>query len=118
MDSKPIIPTPPPRCKKDSTLFTLRRLGIGGTLAKTLTNTNCIESMISIPRRTTAHHRTGDQVEGRLDGEALDPSRHARGRALVLPGPRHTDMKNLVAALRKETAPIGDAPAEHSHAAA
>lgn len=34
-------------------MFTVRRLGVGGTLAKTLTNTNCIESMISIARRST-----------------------------------------------------------------
>jgi len=34
-------------------IFTVRRLGITGTLAKTLTNTNCIESMISVARRTT-----------------------------------------------------------------
>ena len=34
-------------------MFTVRRLGVGGTLAKTLTTTNCIESMISIAKRTT-----------------------------------------------------------------
>ncbi len=34
-------------------MFTVRRLGITGALARTLTNTNCIESMISIARRTT-----------------------------------------------------------------
>jgi transposase-like protein len=34
-------------------MFTVRRLGVTGTLASTLTNTNCIESMISIARRTT-----------------------------------------------------------------
>jgi hypothetical protein len=33
-------------------MFTVRRLGIDGTLARTLTNTNCIESMISIARTT------------------------------------------------------------------
>jgi len=33
--------------------FTVRRHGVGGTLAKTLTTTNCIESMISITQRTT-----------------------------------------------------------------
>ena len=35
-------------------MFTVRRLGAGDTLAKTLTSTNCIESMISIAKRTTA----------------------------------------------------------------
>jgi putative transposase len=34
-------------------MFTVRRLGITGRLAATLTNTNCIESMISIARDTT-----------------------------------------------------------------
>jgi transposase-like protein len=33
-------------------MFTLRRLGVGGRLAATLTNTNCIESMISVARTT------------------------------------------------------------------
>ncbi|MHB1486685.1 MAG: hypothetical protein ACYCS7_14340 [Acidimicrobiales bacterium] len=35
-------------------MFTVRRLGVGGNLAGTLTTTNCIESMISIARRSTA----------------------------------------------------------------
>lgn len=34
-------------------MFTVRRLGTSGNLARTLTNTNCIESMISVARRTT-----------------------------------------------------------------
>jgi putative transposase len=34
-------------------MFTVRRLGVSGRLAATLTNTNCIESMISIARDTT-----------------------------------------------------------------
>jgi hypothetical protein len=32
---------------------TVRRLGVGGRLAASLTNTNCIQSMISIARDTT-----------------------------------------------------------------
>jgi len=35
-------------------MFTVSRLGIDGRLAKTLTNTNAIESMISIARTVTA----------------------------------------------------------------
>jgi putative transposase len=31
-------------------MFTVRRLGVAGRLALTLTNTNCIESMISVAR--------------------------------------------------------------------
>ena len=34
-------------------MFTVRRLGVGGRLTASLTNTNCIESMISIARDTT-----------------------------------------------------------------
>ncbi len=34
-------------------MFPVRRLGVGGRLAASLTNTNCIESMISIARDTT-----------------------------------------------------------------
>jgi len=34
-------------------MFTVRRLGVTGRLARTLTNTNCIESMISVARTTT-----------------------------------------------------------------
>jgi len=34
-------------------MFTVRRLGVGGRLAASLTNTNCIESMLSIARDTT-----------------------------------------------------------------
>ena len=33
-------------------MFTVRRLGIDGRLARTLTSTNCIESMISVARTT------------------------------------------------------------------
>ena len=33
-------------------MFTVRRLGVDGRLARTLTNTNCIESMISVARTT------------------------------------------------------------------
>jgi hypothetical protein len=34
-------------------MFTVRRLGVGGWLAASLTNTNCVESMISIARDAT-----------------------------------------------------------------
>lgn len=32
-------------------MFTVRRLGVSGRLARSLTNTNCIESMISLVRQ-------------------------------------------------------------------
>lgn len=34
-------------------MFTVRRLGVTGRLARSLTNTNCIESMISVARTVT-----------------------------------------------------------------
>jgi putative transposase len=34
-------------------MFTVRRLGVGGRLATSLTDANCIESMLSIARDTT-----------------------------------------------------------------
>jgi putative transposase len=34
-------------------MFTVRRLGVGSTLATTQPTSNCIESMISIAERTT-----------------------------------------------------------------
>jgi len=40
-------------------MFTVRRLGVGGTLAATPTTTNCIESMISIAKRTTRRVTNG-----------------------------------------------------------
>ena len=55
-------------------MFTVARFGVGGTLAATLTTTNCIESMISIAKRTTPSH----EMEGRLDEEALGRRRHPR----------------------------------------
>jgi len=36
-------------------MFTVRRLGVDGRLARSLTNTNCIESMISVARTTMGH---------------------------------------------------------------
>jgi putative transposase len=36
-------------------VFTVRRLGIGGRLATSLTNTNCTKSMISIARDATSN---------------------------------------------------------------
>jgi electron transfer flavoprotein alpha subunit len=66
-------------------MFTVRRLGVGGTLAGTLTTTNCIESMISIAKRTIP---TSHEMEGRFHEEALDRRRHARSRAFVPTRPR------------------------------
>jgi transposase-like protein len=96
-------------------MFTVRRLGIGGALAKTLTNTNCIESMISIARRTT--RRVTKWKDGAMKKrwiaagmlEAERSFRRVRG---------HKDMAKLVYALRREVTLPADAPAEYHRAAA
>ncbi len=83
-------------------MFTVARLGITGALRRTLTNTNCIESMISIVRTVTArvkHWHDGDMkkrwiVTGMT--EAQRSFRRVRG---------HRDMPNLVAVLRHSPNP-------------
>jgi transposase-like protein len=40
-------------------MFTVRRLGLNGRLALTLTHTNCIESMISVARTTMGRVSAG-----------------------------------------------------------
>jgi hypothetical protein len=47
---------------KGSTTSLVARLGVSGTLAKTFTSTNCIESMISIAERTTGRVTSGKTV--------------------------------------------------------
>jgi transposase-like protein len=96
-------------------MFTVRRLGVGGTLAKTLTNTNCIESMISIARRTTG--RVTNWKDGSMKKrwiaagmlEAERSFRRVRG---------HKDMSKLVDALLREVTPAVVTPEEYDQAAA
>jgi putative transposase len=96
-------------------MFTVRRLSIGGALAKTLTNTNCIESMISIARRTTG--RVTKWKDGTMKKrwiaagmlEAERSFRRVRG---------HKDMAKLVDALHREVKRSADTPAEYDRAAA
>jgi transposase-like protein len=59
-------------------MFTVRRLGVSDRLAKTLSSTNPIESMISVGKTTT---RKREALAGRDDGQALGCSRHAQRRA-------------------------------------
>ena len=64
-------------------MFTVARFGVGGTLAATLTTTNCIESMISIAKRTTRRvtkWKDGSMKKrwvaaGILESRALVPTR-------------------------------------------
>ena len=96
-------------------MFTVRRLGIGGTLAKTLSTTNCIESMISIARRTS--RRVTKWKDGSMKKrwtaagmlEAERSFRRVRGCK---------DMSKLVDALRREVTPVADIPEEYDQAAA
>lgn len=96
-------------------MFTIRRMGIGGALAKTLTNTNCIESMISITRRTT--RRVTKWKDGSMKKrwtaagmlEAERSFRRVRG---------YKDMAKLVTALRREVTSPADTPAKYDQEAA
>jgi hypothetical protein len=96
-------------------MFTVRRLAVGGALARTLTNTNCIESMISIARRSTGRvtrWKDGSMKKRWIAAGILEAERSFRRDR------GHTDMKLLVAALHRQTTPAGDTPAEHDQAAA
>lgn len=96
-------------------MFTVRRLGVGGTLAATLTTTNCIESMISIAKRTT--RRVTKWKDGSMKKrwvaagmlEAERSFRRVRG---------HNDMAKLVAALGRQATPAVVIPKEYDQAAA
>ena len=71
--------------------LTLTRLGVTGSLKRTLESTNPCESMIEIVRHT---QRNVKRWSLRRDGAALDRRRHARSREAVsedhrLPQPRH-----------------------------
>jgi hypothetical protein len=79
----------------------VRRLGVSGRLVTTLTNTNCIESMISVARTTMGNVKSWKDgsmkkrwvAAGMLEAERS--FRRVRGCK---------DMPALVAALRRQTA--------------
>lgn len=79
-------------------MFSVRRLGIDGALARSLTNTNMIESMISVAKTTTRNvkrWRDGTMVKRWVAAGMLNAEhsfRRLRG---------HKDMPVLVAALRR-----------------
>ncbi len=96
-------------------MFTVRRLGIGATLAKTLTTTNCIESMISIARRTTrrvTRWKDGSMKKRWVAAGMLEAERSFR----CVRG--YKDMGKLVDALHRETTPTIVTPEEYDQAAA
>ena len=81
-------------------MFTVTRLGIRGTLTKTLTNTNCIESMISIARRSSARvtkWKDGSMKKRWIAAGMLEAERSFR-RVRGYKG-----MPKLVDALRRES---------------
>jgi len=88
-------------------MFTVHRLGITGTLARSLTTTNAIESMISIAR-TTARNvkrwRDGQMKKRWVAAGMLDAERSFRR----LKG--HRDLPKLLAALRARR--VGADPAK------
>ena len=96
-------------------MFTVRRLGVGATLASTLTTTNCIESMISITRRTTGRvtrWKDGSMKKRWIAAGMLEAERsfrRVRG---------HNDMKKLVGALRRGVSTDVVTPTKYDQAAA
>ena len=96
-------------------MFTVRRLGVSGALARTLTTTNCIESMISIARRTTSRvtrWKDGSMKKRWVAAGMLEAERsfrRVRG---------FKDMATLVEALRREVTLAVETPAKYDQAAA
>ena len=93
-------------------MFTVRRLGVDGRLARSLTNTNCIESMISVARRTMGNvkrWRDGRMKKRWMAAGVLEAERSFRRVKGC------TAMPVLVAALRQAT---GVTPAKYDEEAA
>ncbi len=96
-------------------MFTVTRLGIRGTLTKTLTNTNCIESMISIARRSSARvtkWKDGSMKKRWVAAGMLEAERSFR-RVRGYKG-----MPKLVDALRREVDRSAITPEAYDQAAA
>jgi putative transposase len=80
-------------------MVSVRRLGIGNTLAATLTTTNCIESMISVAKRTTrrvTNCKNGSMKKRWIAAGLLEAERSFRRLRC------HEDMAKPVDALRGE----------------
>jgi putative transposase len=81
-------------------MFTVRRLGVAGRLATTLTNTNCIESMISVARTTMGNVKSwkdGSMKKRWVAAGMLEAERNFRR----VRGCK--EMSTLVSALRRQT---------------
>jgi putative transposase len=95
-------------------MFTVARLGVTGRLRQSLTNTNCVESMISICRTTTGrvkHWRTGTMKKRWIAAGMLEAERSFRR----LKG--YADMPVLVAAITAATSPATVAPTNYAQVA-
>jgi putative transposase len=95
-------------------MFTVARLGVTGRLRRSLTNTNCIESMISISRTTTGrvkHWRDGSMKKRWIAAGMLEAERSFRR----LKG--HADMPELVTALTRATTPDAVTPTNYAQVA-
>jgi putative transposase len=95
-------------------MFTVAGLGVTGRLRRSLTNTNCIESMISIARTTTGrvkHWRDGTMKKRWIAAGMLEAERSFRR----LKG--HADMPALVAAIAKATTPAAVTPINYAQTA-
>jgi len=96
-------------------MFTARRLGVTPKLAKNLTNTNCIESMISVAERTTrrvTRWKDGSMKKRWIALGMLEAERSFRR----IKG--YKDMAAFVDALRREVNPPVESPSEYAHEAA
>jgi putative transposase len=95
-------------------MFTVAGLGVTGRLRRSLTNTNCIESMISISRTTTGrvkHWRDGTMKKRWIAAGMLEAERSFRR----LKG--HADMPALVSAITTTTTPAAVTPTNYAHVA-
>jgi putative transposase len=95
-------------------MFTVAGLGVTGRLRQSLTNTNCVESMISICRDTTdrvKHWRTGTMKKRWIAAGMLEAERSFRR----LKG--HADMPVLVAAIARATTPAAVTPTNYAQVA-
>ena len=95
-------------------MFTVAGLGVTGRLRQSLTNTNCIESMISITRTTDGrvkHWRDGTMKKRWIAAGMLEAERSFRR----LKG--YADMPSFVAAVARATTPDAVTPTEYAQTA-
>jgi len=95
-------------------MFTVAGLGVTGRLRQSLTNTNCIESMISITRTTDGrvkHWRDGTMKKRWIAAGMLEAERSFRR----LKG--HADMPTLVTAISRATTRADVTPTNYAQVA-